>query len=103
MGRRKIWADPGGRSSRAKYAVLHHGSMVRNPFDCQGNMTHVLRQHREYEECFTCEIQIESHKKILVACHGAHAAQLEKSIYTTVIKSPEQNRGGLLAIALKHL
>lgn len=66
-------------------------------------MTHVLRQHREYEECLKCEIQIKGHKKILVACHGAHAAQLEKSIYTTVIKYREQNRRDPLAIALKHL
>lgn len=52
MGGKKIGADPGGPSSRAKCVVLHHGSTARNPFDCQGNMTHVLRQHREYEECF---------------------------------------------------
>lgn len=77
--------------------------MVRNPFDRQGNMTRVLRQHREYEECFKCEIQIKGHKKIPVACHGAHAAQLEKSIYTTVTKYRERNRGDRLAIALKHL
>lgn len=30
---------------------------------CQGSMTPVLRQHREYEECFKYKIQVKGHKK----------------------------------------
>lgn len=30
---------------------------------CQGNMTHVSKQHGESEERFKCEIQIQGHKK----------------------------------------